>query len=167
MDAIDVLVDGIGRSQEACHESLAGMDAAQVNWRPGGAHNSISWLVWHIAREQDVQIADLAGTPQVWEQWYPRFGLDLPEDAMGYGATSDEVAKVVVDDVELLTGYLDAAVAATVAYVRSLSAQDLDEVIDTRWDPPVTRGVRLVSVIDDAAQHAGQVGYVKGLLAAR
>jgi hypothetical protein len=40
---------------------------------------------------------------------------------------------------------------------------DLDRVVDKRWDPPVTLGVRLVSVVDDDAQHVGQAAYVRGL----
>jgi len=41
---------------------------------------------------------------------------------------------------------------------------DLDRIVDERWDPPVTLGVRLVSVLDDDVQHAGQAGYVRGVL---
>lgn len=41
---------------------------------------------------------------------------------------------------------------------------DFDRVVDTAWDPPVTLGVRLVSVYDDATQHAGQAAYLRGLL---
>ena len=40
---------------------------------------------------------------------------------------------------------------------------DLDRVIDENWDPPVTLGVRLVSILDDDAQHVGQAAYLRGL----
>ncbi len=165
MDARDILIDGIGRSREVVHDVLKGLDAEGANWRPGGEHNSISWLVWHLARQQDVQIAHLAGGPDVWTTaaWCERFGLDLPADSMGYGHTVSEAGKVLVDDVLLLAGYVDAATDATIAYVRGLSEASLDDVIDTRWTPHVTRGVRLVSIVDDAAQHAGQAAYVRGL----
>lgn len=165
MHAIDILIDAHARTMHACHGVLEGLDPEGANWRPGGVHNSISWLVWHIAREQDAQIAALAGRDQVWlaSGWVDRFALDLPRESMGYGHTPDEVGKVVVADVTLLTGYLNAAADATVAYLRALDAATLDEIVDSRWDPPVTRGVRLVSIIDDAAQHAGQAAYVRGL----
>ena len=39
-----------------------------------------------------------------------------------------------------------------------------DRVVDRTWDPPVTLGVRLVSILDDDTQHAGQAAYVRGLL---
>jgi hypothetical protein len=39
--------------------------------------------------------------------------------------------------------------------------------VDSSWDPPVTLGVRLISVISDDLQHIGQAQYLKGLLIAR
>ena len=42
-------------------------------------------------------------------------------------------------------------------------AVDLDDVVDENWDPPVTRGARLVSVSEDALQHVGQVSYLAGM----
>lgn len=162
-----LLIDALSRSQEVCHDVLAGLTPKQANWRPDGVHNSITWLVWHLARQQDVQIAALRHSDDVWRArgWVERFGLELPPDSMGYGHTPEQVAKVTVADLSLLAGYLDAAVAQTQDYLANLTAASLGEVIDTRWTPPVTRGVRVVSIIDDAAQHAGQAAYVKGLLA--
>lgn len=167
MDSKDILIDGITRSHQVCGEVLDGLRAEQANWRPGGDHNSIAWLVWHIARQQDAQIAALSGDEQVWlrEGWADRFGLDLPRDSMGYGHSTAEAGQVAVQDLGLLTGYLDAAVEATVGYLHAVDPGSLDDVIDRQWDPPVTRGVRLVSIVDDAAQHAGQAAYVKGMLA--
>ena len=40
----------------------------------------------------------------------------------------------------------------------------LDRVVDESWDPPVTLGVRLVSILNDDTQHVGQAAYVRGLL---
>lgn len=166
MDARDLLLDGISRSQEVCHDVLDGLDVAVANQQPGGVHNSITWLVWHLARQQDVQIAPLAGTDEVWTAagWSQRFALDLPAESFGFGQAPEEAAKVTVDDTGLLLGYLDAATRATSDYLRGLDPASLDDIIDTSWTPAVTRGVRLVSIVDDAAQHAGQAAYVRGLL---
>ncbi|GAB3299713.1 DUF664 domain-containing protein [Epidermidibacterium keratini] len=169
MEARDLLIDGIERTREAGNGALDGLTAEQANWQPGEGLNSISWLLWHMAREQDAQIATLAGTEQVWQRddWVGRFGLDLPDDSMGYGHSPAEAARVTVDDTSLLTGYLDAATDATVAYLKTVDNDGLDEVVDRMWNPPVTRGVRLVSVIDDAAQHAGQAAYLSGMIGVR
>ena len=56
--------------------------------------------------------------------------------------------------------------ARTLEFVGGLADDDLARVVDERWDPPVTLGVRLVSVIDDAVQHAGQAAYARGIILA-
>lgn len=164
MNVTDILTDALSRSTEVCQQVLDGLDPATANTAPAPGTNSISWLVWHTARQQDAQIAALAGTEQVWFTggWCDRFGLDLPADSMGYGHSAEEAARVRVDDVGLLLGYLEDAARASADYVAGLTEADLDEVIDREWDPPVTRGVRLVSIADDAAQHAGQAAYLRG-----
>lgn len=165
MDLTDILVDGIQRSQEVCHEVVDGLDLEALTWQPAPEANSISWLVWHLARQQDAQITDLAGTTEVWlaDGWVDRFDLSLPRESMGYQHTPDEAAAVRAEGT-LLLGYLDAAVHATERYLGGVQFADLDEIIDESWQPPVSRGVRIVSIIDDAAQHAGQAAYLRGLL---
>jgi hypothetical protein len=76
------------------------------------------------------------------------------------------VASVVADG-DLLTAYHDAVHARAVEFVRSLMDDDLARVVDRRWDPPVTMSVRLVSVVDDCAQHVGQAAFVRGILERR
>ncbi len=43
----------------------------------------------------------------------------------------------------------------------------LHRIVDRRWDPPVSLGVRLVRVADDSLQHTGHAAYVRGLLKGR
>jgi len=122
-------------------------------------------LIWHLARVQDDHIAGVAGTEQAWvaDGWNDRFGLPFDAGAIGYGQSSDEVGRVQIDDPQLLIDYFDAVHARTLDYVAGLTDADLDRVVDTRWDPPVTLGVRLISVIEDDLQHVGQAAYVKGV----
>jgi hypothetical protein len=54
-----------------------------------------------------------------------------------------------------------------VDYISTLTEGDLARVVDTRWEPPVTVSVRLVSVIADDLQHVGQAAYVRGILLRR
>jgi uncharacterized damage-inducible protein DinB len=169
VDAIDVLVDAFGRARGDATRAVAGLGPDELSWRADADANPIAWLVWHLARVQDDHVADLAGTEQVWtaDGWARRFDLPFEDASIGFGHTSEQVAAVRVDDPSLLTGYLDAVHERTVAYLRTLTEEDLDEVIDERWDPPVTRGVRLVSVVDDDIQHAGQAAYLAGLVQRR
>lgn len=140
-------------------------DTAARTWRPTPDATTLAWLAWHVARGQDSQVAPLAGVEQVWTAggWADRFGLPFDTDATGYGQSAQEVARVDAPS-ELLLGYLDAATAQTLAYLERLEDEDLDAVVDSSWDPPVTLGVRLVSILDDCVQHAGQAAYLRGLL---
>ncbi len=162
----DLLVDAFGRIREVVHEVLDGLPAEHLDVRPDPQANSIAWLVWHLARVQDDHVADVAGRPQAWTEdgWAERFGLELPVVDIGYGHSSDDVARVSRLSTELLTGYVDAVHARTVEFVAGLTDDDLARVVDERWDPPVTLGVRLVSVISDDLQHAGQAAYLAGML---
>ncbi|RYZ26721.1 MAG: DUF664 domain-containing protein, partial [Propionibacteriaceae bacterium] len=47
---------------------------------------------------------------------------------------------------------------------RTLDDAALDRVVDDAWDPPVTLGARLVSVLDDDLEHAGQAAFLLGTL---
>jgi uncharacterized damage-inducible protein DinB len=161
----DLLVDGFDRVHELVHEILGRLSDDDLARRVGPRANSIGWLVWHLARVQDQQVSDAAGTEQRWtaEGWVDRFALPFDRLATGYGQPPEETDAVRVAPA-LLEEYFDAVHAASVDYVRGLGDADLDRVVDKRWDPPVTLGVRLVSILADDLQHAGQASYVKGLL---
>jgi len=161
----ELLVEAFSRVPEVVGTAVVGLDDDQLAHRLDAEANSIAWLVWHLARAQDAQVAPLAGQEQVWSEagWRDRFDLPFAADAMGYGHNSAEVG-LVRAPAELLLGYLTAVHERTVEYVQTVSEGDLNQVIDAGYDPPVTLGVRLVSVLDDCAQHAGQAAYVRGLI---
>jgi len=161
----ELLTEAFSRVPETVGRAVRGLSVDQLAARPSAGANTLAWLAWHIARGQDVQVADLAGSEQVWtaDGWYERFALPLPREALGYGMSRDDVGRVRAS-ADLLTGYLDAVTARTKDVLAHMSDTDLDAVVDEAWDPPVTAGVRLVSVLDDCNQHAGQAGYVRGLL---
>jgi uncharacterized damage-inducible protein DinB len=165
----ELLLDAFDRIRGVVHRAVDGLSAADLAWRPDPEANSIAWLVWHLTRIQDDHVAGVAGRAQVYPAggWASRFGLPFDDSEIGYGQDSEAVAAVKVDSAELLTGYYDAVHQQTTAYVRTLTDADLDRVVDRSWDPPVTLGVRLVSVISDDLQHAGQVGYLQGWLQRR
>ncbi|MFJ6793408.1 DinB family protein [Streptomyces sp. NPDC091268] len=169
MKGTEVLADAFGRIHGVVHETVEGLPAERLNARLDPEANSIAWLVWHLTRIQDDHVADAAGLEQVWRtgHWAERFALALPAEATGYGQTAREAGAVRVDSGDLLLGYFDAVHARTLEFLRGLAAADLDRVVDEAWDPPVTLGVRLVSVIGDDLQHAGQAAYVRGLLTRR
>jgi len=164
MKSTDLLIEAFGRIQTAVSSAVDGADALTLTYRADADANTIAWLVWHLARVQDDHVAELAGREQIWTRdgWEQRFSLPFDPSATGYGQSSAEVAAVRVD-AELLGGYYDAVHVETLAYLRTLTDADLDDVIDRRWTPAVTRGVRLVSVIGDDLEHAGQAAFLRGL----
>jgi Protein of unknown function (DUF664) len=165
MTIAELLADSFGRIRELVHETVDSAAASELAWRPDNAANSIAWLIWHLTRIQDDHIADAAKIGQVWIAggWAERFGLPFDEADTGYGHGVTEVAALQVGSGELLTSYHDAVYQQTLDYIGGLTDADLDRVVDERWDPPVTLGVRLVSVISDDLQHVGQAAYLRGL----
>ncbi|WP_437104090.1 mycothiol transferase [Streptomyces sp. enrichment culture] len=166
MHAKDILIDGYGRIREEVHAVLDGLGPEELHHRPAPDANSVAWLVWHLTRVQDDHIADAFDLDQVWlaQDWQKRFGLGLPRHDTGYGHTPAQVAKVRVESAGLLTGYYDAVHEQTLGVLRTLAAKDLERIVDERWDPPVSLGVRLVSVLSDDLQHVGQAAYLRGLV---
>lgn len=166
MTSADLLVDAFDRVRDVVHAAVDSLTPEQLAFRVDPDANSIAWLVWHLTRVQDDHVSDVAGTDQVWTSrgWAERFALPFEEKAIGYGHSSSEVAAVRVDSAELLTGYYDAVHEQTIRFVERLTDAELPRVVDERWDPPVTLGVRLVSVISDDLQHAGQAAFVRGII---
>jgi uncharacterized damage-inducible protein DinB len=168
MNTVDLLTDAFGRVRENVHDVVEGLTPEQLGARVDDA-NSIAWLIWHLTRVQDDHISEVADAEQIWtaREWSERFGLPLPVTSTGYGHDSEHVAAVRVDSPDLLTGYYDEVHERTIDYVRGLTEADLDRVVDRAWNPPVTLGVRLVSVIDDDTQHVGQAAFVRGVILRR
>ncbi|OBK25787.1 hypothetical protein A5634_25825 [Mycobacterium asiaticum] len=156
-DAFTRLIDHVGELTEGLTDEIA-------DYRPTADANSIAWLIWHSARVQDIQVAHIADIEQAWTRdgWVERFGLDLPPDDTGYGHGPEEVAKVRAP-VDLLLGYYHAVHLLTMEYVGGVTAGELARIVDTNWEPPVTASARLVSIIDDCAQHLGQAAYLRGI----
>jgi hypothetical protein len=166
MEIGDLLLDLFGRVDEHVHEALDGIDPALLTAQVDPGANTIAWLVWHLTRVQDAHLAELLEGEQLWvrDRWGERFGLESDADNSGYGHSVDEMLAVRPDGVAALLEYHEAVAACTREFVRGLRAADLDRIVDRRWDPPVTLGVRLVSMADDDIQHAGQAAYARGVL---
>jgi len=166
MDAAALLVEVYGRLPHLAHEAVDGASLDELTTPPATGANTIAWLVWHSARVLDDHVGDVMGTEQLWSEgiWPARYGLEPDPSDTGYGHTAAQVLAVRPASPADLTGYLDEVQAHSVAWLTTLTAGDLDRIVDTRWDPPVTLGVRLVSVADDCLQHLGQAAYARGLL---
>ncbi|AYY12301.1 DUF664 domain-containing protein [Actinobacteria bacterium YIM 96077] len=168
MHSADLLIDAFGRVQETVHGAVSGLSDDELAERLDPQANSIAWLVWHLTRVQDDHVSDVAGEEQAWtaEGWVQRFGLPFDPAVTGFGHGSDDVAAVRAS-ADLLTGYYDAVHARTLRYLGGVTDADLDRIVDESWTPAVSLGVRLVSVADEDAQHAGQAAFIRGILLRR
>jgi hypothetical protein len=175
MTSAALLTDAFGRIREGVADVTDGLSPGQLAERLDAGANPVAWLVWHLTRVQDDHVAAAFGTGQAWVtgQWAERLGLPAASMELGYGHTSAQVAAVTEaicgrpDPGKLLAEYYEAAHAQTISLVSAITDPDLDRVVDRRWTPPVTLGVRLVSVIDDDARHLGQAEFVRGILLRR
>lgn len=163
--ATELLADSFERIREIVRQTVDGLTAEQLTHRVDDESNTIAWLIWHLTRVQDDHVADMMGVEQIWASkgWADAFALPFDASETGYGQTSEQVAAVKGITPEQLTGYHDDVCDRTLDYIRGLSDDDLARVIDESWDPPVTLAVRLVSVIGDDLQHAGQASFVRGI----
>lgn len=164
-NATDLLLDALGRVEESVEAVLDDLGDDELATRPAPGANTVAWLVWHLTRVMDDHLADAFDRDQVWiaEGWAKRFALPFSDGATGYGQSADDVGRVQVSG-ELLRDYHEATQRFAADLVRSVSEEQLDAIVDRRWDPPVTLAVRLVSLINDATQHVGQAAYAAGIL---
>jgi len=168
MTSAELLVDGFERIRETVADVLSGLTPEQLAYRIDAAANPISWLVWHLTRVQDDHVAEAFGVAQIWSAggWAKRFGLPADTMETGYGHTTEQVVAVgtATASASLLTGYHEATYAQSVRLVSAVTDADLDRVVDTRWTPHVTLGVRLMSVLNDDMMHIGQATYARGII---
>ena len=166
MDINELLADLFARVDEHVHEALDDLDTALLTQTPAPGANPIGWLVWHLSRVQDHHVSELLGVDQLWVsgEWAAGCGVSADPHNTGYGHTADQVASIRPRNAQVLIDYHEAVAARTRGLLASTTESDLDRIVDRRWNPPVTLGVRLISVADDDIQHAGQACYVRRTL---
>ena len=166
MTSNDLLVDAFSRVHGVVHQAVDNLTPDELAFRVNGDTNSIAWLVWHLSRITDDHLSDAASKEQVWigNGWMEKFGLPFPPDATGYGFGGDDVAAVKPKSAELLIGYFDEVIEEATRFVKNLSDDDYATVVDASWNPPVTLAVRLISVVSDDLQHAGQAMFIRGIV---
>ncbi len=166
MEIPDLLLELYGRIPPLARSAVEGLDPARLGESPAPGTNSIGWLVWHTARVQDDHVADILGAQQLWAtgSWATRFALEPDPTNTGWSHSADDILAVKADGPDVLIEYLDAVQSRTESWLETLAAADLDKIVDYGWDPPVSLGVRLVSVADDSLQHLGQAAYLRGLM---
>lgn len=166
MELNELLAELFERITEHVHDAVEGLDIDALIIPPAPGANPIGWLVWHLTRVQDHHIAEILEQEQVWASggWARRFGVAADPDNTGYGHSEEDVLTIRPQSAEVLIEYYETVAARTHGLLQRTTPKDLDRIVDDNWDPPVTLGVRLVSIADDDIQHAGQASYARGIL---
>ncbi len=169
MEWRDLIVDGYDRLPDMLKELLAGLPVTDLDQQPYPDGNSLGWTVWHLTRVQDSQIAELMDEQQLWvtDWWHKKFKRAADPEDSGYGHTPEQVRAFRSPSGRMQLDYLRAVVERTKTYLASLTSAGLERQLDEPWQQrPPTVGVRIVSVLADCHQHAGEAAYIRGLLEA-
>jgi hypothetical protein len=162
MDAVDLFLDQHalvhsaavgGNKMSAAERTFGGLTDDQMKVRPREDLNSLAWLLWHIARAEDIMLNPvLSGRPQVFDDaWMKRLGVKRRD--FGIGMTSPEVTELTGQiDVAALRDYRDAVGRRTREIVGGFGAQD--------WQGETTT-TRLEKAAADGAFGARAEGMVK------
>ena len=166
MDWRDLIIDGYNRIFELLDPALKGMTSIQLNKQPKPDANSLGWTVWHLARGQDSQIAELAKTNQLWikDGWHKKFRRPADPWDTGFGNTIQQVAAFKSPSAKILLEYCHAVTDATIRYLKTVDENELDRTLDEDYEPKPTVGIRIVSVMADSLNHAGEASYIRGLI---
>ena len=152
-------------------KALDGLTPEELSRCPTDQSNSIGWLMWHTARDEDYLISMAQQQPQLWvrEGWHKKFGLEpslieLDFKDIGVGHTAQEVAAFKVPDADTLIGYYLAVRGATKEYLKSIKTTDLDKQMRDPWGEGTTpMATYLFCIVDEALAHGGQIANLRGM----
>ena len=114
-----------GNPASAAERAFGGVSDAQMRVRPREDLNSLAWLMWHIARAEDIMVnALIAGRPQIFDDaWAKRLGVSRRD--FGIGMTSPEVSELTrAVDLAALREYRDAVGRRTREIVAGFKESD-------------------------------------------
>lgn len=112
--------------------TLNGLDDAQLRRSPGSGQNALTWVLWHVARSEDLAVTVLTGRePQLLRQGNWLEQLNLTRCDTGTAMTPDECAALNAQiDIAGLRAYRAAIAARTRAVVTALKPEQLAEVVN-------------------------------------
>ena len=164
MEWRQLIIDSYERISQVMERALEGLTLDDLNQQPNPDSNSMGWLAWHLTRAQDRGIAGLMEEEQLWvkDGWHSRFNRPHDPQDFGLGHSPEDLAAFKSPDVQTLLAYHHVVLERSKHYISTISESDLDRKLDHPKYPTV--GARLVGIISDNFQHAGQIAYVHGLL---
>tara|TARA_B100000315_G_C14168358_1_gene403382 strand:- start:11 stop:538 length:528 start_codon:yes stop_codon:yes gene_type:complete len=166
MSVTETTLSALERNWRMVNSALADVDEATMASRPNDQSNSISWLLWHMARVADRFIhARLKEAPQLWikDGWHQKFGMPADPHDFGMGWGLEQLAAWQSPSKDVLVAYFEAANSATRDYLRPLSASEMERQIPFPAPPDtISIGDALGILVWDNIVHGGQIAYLRG-----
>jgi hypothetical protein len=183
MEAKKLIQTGLENVKRSIDRTLEGLTPAELKWQPRPDANSIGLILFHIVRSEYSFIQSMIqGKSQLWEsgKWYQRLNKTIDDRGAHY--TAEQVATFKVPEMKDLQGYTEAVRKQTLEYLKDMAPDKLDKKVDLppMGPPPKaapgekpapprrppfepTVGMMLLMTVTHAAQHAGEISYLRGL----
>ena len=159
----EFITDALEKENGFLIDALDGLTADEMSWQPAPDANSIGWILWHMVRVEDMWIQFFAQfQTELWEAegWHEKFGLPTRDN--GFGHTTEQVNNFPGVDLEQFLQYRAAVRASTLAYLNTLSPDDMETVPRERR-PEMSLGAMFRQIIGEMYQHLGHIAYLLGL----
>ena len=160
----EAIQSGLDEYLQGLKRAIEGLTPAEIRWQPTPHTNHIAWLVWHMARVEDVWVSRLRGRPAVWQAdgWAERFHMDPMSS--GAGQTLEEVRAMPEIPLTDLMAYFDAVRAVTRHYLEQGTEADLSQVYPHPRLGPRPGTWILGHILVEESQHVGQVALLRGMM---
>ena len=163
-----LVLDQFNRIEEELGLALNGLSVDELNRQPAPDCNSIGWLAWHLTRSHDRNMSELVGKDQLWisDKWYTRFNRAPDPAETGVGHTAQQAKDFVSPPSEVIMAYHHAIVERIKVYLEEcLTESELERQTFSPTLNNVTPAMRRITgVIQQGSLHAGQAGYVHGMI---
>ncbi len=164
MDFKEIIRMALDEYMQDLLKVVDGLTDAERRFQPTNQSHHIDFLVWHMARTEDVWVQGFARrTVEVWQRdgWFEKLGLPKTDD--GYGYSSQQVAKMPRFDFPIMLDYYAAVRRETLQYLASLDAKTLEHIPYAERRPGYSVGKMFSHIIVEEAQHVGQMTYLRGM----
>ena len=166
MSTNQTTLSALERNWQMVASAVSEVDEATMTARPNDDSNSMSWLIWHMARVADRFIHfRLMEKPQIWtvDAWHERFNMAADPDDFGMGWSNEQAAAWQSPAKDVLMDYFNVVNTAVAGYLRTLPEADLArEIVWTAPSAMMSIGDALGILVWDNIVHGGQVAYLRG-----
>jgi uncharacterized damage-inducible protein DinB len=164
MEIADFVANSLSESRDYISRAVQGLNSEEMSFRVKPACNSIAFLLWHLARVEDLWINRVIKSgKEIYEveSWFKKFGTPVQDNGIGYDIK--KLDSWPLPALPLLEDYAAAVRLKTQDYLATLDEKTLDEARDM-GPRKGTIGSALSHLITEVSEHAGQIGYIRGIL---